>query len=174
VFLKREIQDQIPSIKKQNLRHEEFAQKSMNDLFYPDILKKSLTIQFNYPSSIVALNNGNGNFTVNKLPPMSQISSINSIQPIDINEDGYMDLISGGNQSGFPPQFGKLDASYGDVLINDRKGGFTWIDAKQSGLQIRGEVRDIKEISTSTNKFFLFARNNDFPVLYQLNKIKSK
>lgn len=174
VFLKREIQDQIPSIKKQNLRHEEFAKKSMNDLFSPDIFKKSLVIQFNYNSSIVALNNGNGNFTVNKLPPMSQISSINIIQPIDINQDGYMDLISGGNQSGFPPQFGKLDASYGDVLINDRKGGFTWIDAKQSGLQIRGEVRDIKEISTSTNKFFLFARNNDFPVLYQLNKIKSK
>ncbi|HEV8080473.1 MAG TPA: VCBS repeat-containing protein [Chitinophagaceae bacterium] len=175
VFLKREIQDQIPSIKKQNLRHEEFAKKSMGDLFSAEVCKKCLVKQFTYPSSIVALNKGNGNFTVQKLPPMAQISCINAINPIDINKDGYIDLLVGGNQSGFPPQFGRLDASYGDVFINDRKGGFTWLDANHSGLKIKGEVRDIKEISTTKNKYFLFARNNDFPLLYQLNnKLKSK
>ncbi len=175
VFLKHEIQDQIPSIKKQNLKHEEYAKKSMSDLFSPEVCKKCLVKQFNYAPSIVALNKGNGNFVIKKLPPMVQISSINSIHTIDINHDGYIDLVLGGNQSGFPPQFGRLDASYGDVLINDRKGGFTWLDATKTGLDIRGEVRDIKEIPFLKNKYLLFLRNNDYPVLYQLNtKIKSK
>ena len=175
VFLKRDLQDQIPAIKKQNLRHEEFAKKSMSDLFSPEVCKKCLVKQFNYPSSIIALNKGNGNFVIKKLPPLAQVSSINTIHPMDVNQDGYIDLILGGNQSGFPPQFGRLDASYGDVLINDRKGGFIMMDANQSELVIKGEVRDIKEIPSSKNKYLLFLRNNDYPVLYKLNnKIKSK
>ena len=175
VFLKRDLQDQIPAIKKQNLRHEEFAKKSMSDLFSPEVCKKCLVKQFNYPSSIIALNKGNGNFVIKKLPPLAQVSSINTIHPMDVNQDGYIDLILGGNQSGFPPQFGRLDASYGDVLINDRKGSFIMMDANQSGLVIKGEVRDIKEIPSSKNKYLLFLRNNDYPVLYKLNnKIKSK
>lgn len=169
VFLKREVQDQIPAIKKQNLRHEEFARKSITDLFPAEVLKKSIVKQFNYHSSIIALNSGNGKFIIKKLPPMSQTSSVNSIYPFDINKDGYKDLVLGGNQSGYPPQFGRLDASYGDVLINDRKGGFIWIDAIRSGLQIRGEIRDIQEVASLKNKYLLFLRNNDFPVLYKVN-----
>lgn len=113
VFLKREVQDQIPAIKKQNLRHEDFAKKSMNELFSPEVCKKCLVKQFNYSSSITALNNGNGKFTIKKLPTMTQLSSINTIYPIDIDRDGYIDLISGGNQSGFPPQFGRLMRALG-------------------------------------------------------------
>jgi hypothetical protein len=169
VFLKHELQDQIPSIKKQNLKHEEYAKKSMADLFSPEVCKKCLVKQFNYTSSIVALNKGNGNFVIKKLPPMAQTSSITAIDTIDINHDGYVDLILGGNQSGFPPQFGRLDASYGQVLLNDRKSGFTIIDANRSGLAIKGEVRDIKNIYSLQKQHLLFLRNNDYPVLYQLS-----
>ncbi|MEJ7675966.1 MAG: VCBS repeat-containing protein [Chitinophagaceae bacterium] len=68
VFLKREVQDQIPAIKKQNLRHEDFAKKSMGDLFSPEVCKNCTVRQFNYSSSIVALNKGNGSFIIKKLP----------------------------------------------------------------------------------------------------------
>ena len=100
---------------------------------------------------------------------MSQLSCINSIQPIDINEDGFIDLVSGGNQFGFTPQFEKLDGSFGDVLINDGKGNFIWQDAKKTGLDIGGELRDIATIKTSKGTFLLFTQNNDYPLLYKLN-----
>ncbi len=48
VFLKRELQDQIPAMKKQNLKHEEYATKSVQELFGPAISKASVR-QFNYP-----------------------------------------------------------------------------------------------------------------------------
>ena len=56
---------------------------------------------------------------------MLQLSSVNSLQLTDVNGDGYTDIIAGGNEFGFLPQFGRLDASFGNVLLNDGKGHFT-------------------------------------------------
>jgi hypothetical protein len=168
VFLKHDLQDEVPFIKKQNLQHADYAKKSIQDLFPADLLNRSLIKQFNYTNSCVAINNGNGNFTVQKLPVMAQISSINAINCIDMNNDGKIDLVIGGNEDNFFPQFGRLDASFGNVLINDGKGNFTCMDCIKSGLSVRGQVKDIKEIDADKNRYLLFLRNNDFPVLYKI------
>jgi hypothetical protein len=47
--------------------------------------------------SIVAINKGNGKFEIQLLPKV-QFSSVNAICPLDINNDGYIDLVLGGNQ----------------------------------------------------------------------------
>ncbi len=172
VFLKHEMQDQIPALKKENFRHEEFATKTIQEFFPSDILNKAIVRQFNYPSSIIAINKGNGNFVIQKLPPMAQLSCVNAIQPVDINGDGFTDLILGGNKYGFPPQFGRLDASYGDVLLNDGKGAFTWLPSDHSGLEVAGEIRDIVEMKEKNKTCLLFLRNDDYPVLYEVSKNK--
>ncbi|MGN6165702.1 MAG: VCBS repeat-containing protein [Flavisolibacter sp.] len=169
VFLKRDIEDQFPLIKKNNLRNEEYAGKTIQELFSHDLLSKSLQKHVNYTSSSVAINNGNGAFSVHKLPVRTQLSCVNVIHCMDVNHDGHVDLVLGGNQFGFLPQFERLDASLGDVLINDGKGGFIWQDAVQTGLKLRGEVRDISAIKTGNKNYLLFLQNNEFPVLYQLN-----
>jgi enediyne biosynthesis protein E4 len=169
VFLKSEVQDQLPFIKKENLHHREYAVKAMQDLFPKQLVKTSLVKNFTNPSSCVAINNGNGNFTLVKLPLMSQMSCINAIIPVDVNNDGFVDLVTGGNQFGFLPQFEKLDASFGDVLINDGKGNFTWQQDKKCGISLRGEVRDIALLKNKNETRLLFLRNNDFPALYKLN-----
>ncbi|MEP6950727.1 MAG: FG-GAP-like repeat-containing protein, partial [Ginsengibacter sp.] len=167
VFLKHEIQDQIPSLKKQNLKHSEYAKKTMRELFPGEQLNDATVKLFNYPSSIIALNKGDGKFVIEKLPPMAQISSTNAILQMDVNNDGFIDLILGGNNFGFLPQFGRLDASYGDILINDHHGGFTRLDYFHSGLEVKGEVRDIKEIRTANKNYILFMVNDEYPVLYE-------
>jgi hypothetical protein len=100
---------------------------------------------------------------------MSQLSCINAILPIDINGDGFIDLVTGGNQFGFLPQFEKLDGSFGDVLINNGKAGFTWQENSISGLNLRAEVRDIKTIRNSKGVFVLFLQNNNYPLMFKLN-----
>jgi enediyne biosynthesis protein E4 len=169
VFLKHEMEQELPSLKKENLKHAEFAKKSIQDLLPAPTLEQATVKTFDYPSSIIAINLGNGQFRIQKLPPMAQLSSVNAIKCLDINGDGFPDLVLGGNEYGFLPQFGRLDASYGDVLLNNGKGQFNWIDPKHSGLQLPGQIRDIGELDDNTNRYLLFLRNDDYPALYLVN-----
>ncbi|MBS1655205.1 MAG: FG-GAP repeat protein, partial [Bacteroidetes bacterium] len=170
VFLKHNLEDQFPYLKKQNLRHEVFATKTVQELFGDDMMRTASVKTFNYCSSIIARNAGGGNFVIEKLPPIVQFSSVNAINCTDVNDDGKPDIIMGGNQYGFPPQFGRLDANYGIVMINNGNGKFKVMDASSSGIQLTGQVRDIKEIKSGNTKGVLFLRNEDYPVLYKLKK----
>jgi enediyne biosynthesis protein E4 len=169
VFLKRDLQDQLPSLKKQSIKHGEFAKKSIQELFPGAVLKKAKMKEFNYSASIVALNKGNGRFDIHELPTRVQLSSVNAIAIEDVNSDDLPDIIVGGNQFGFLPQFERLDASFGDVLINNGKGQFTVMDNRKTGLALRGEIRDIKPVVLNGSKQYLFLQNNDFPVLLRVN-----
>jgi enediyne biosynthesis protein E4 len=170
VFLKREITDQIVSLKKQNLKYVDFATKSIQDLFSQDVLKNSTVKTFTYSSSIIALNEGNGKFKIVRLPDAVQFSCVNAILCTDMNGDGNVDLVMGGNNFGLQPQFSRLDASYGHVLINDGKGNFKEMPSSQTGLELRGEIRDIKLIEEKQKSYLLFLQNNEYPVMYRLNK----
>lgn len=170
VFLKRELTEQIPSLTKQNLKHDDYAKKTIQQLFPAELIEKSTVNQFNYSSSCIAINEGNGNFTIHKLPMEVQLSSVNAILCTDVNGDGIKDLVLGGNEFGFLPQFCRIDASYGHVLFNDGNGQYTWLSSFQSGLQVTGQVRDIISMPGENNNNILFLRNDDFPVLYNIRK----
>ena len=133
-------------------------------------MKQCQVKQFNYAASIVAINNGDGNFIVQKLPAIVQLSSVNAISTVDINNDGFADLVLAGNRYDFLPQFERQDASFGNVLINNKKGGFTLMEPAQSGLQIKGEVKDIEQFKNANNNYLLFLRNDDYPALFQIKK----
>jgi hypothetical protein len=170
VFLKREITDQFPGLKKDNLKHSDYAKKSIQDLFSKEVLQAADKLQFNYCASVVAINKGDGSFLVKQLPMAVQLSSVNAICATDINGDGRADLVVGGNMFSFPPQFGRLDASYGAVLMGKGDGSFNVMEQKYSGLSLRGEIRDIQTIKTKSGDRLLFLQNNEQPVLYKLHQ----
>ena len=99
---------------------------------------------------------------------MVQLSSVNSIQYTDLNGDGFPDLILGGNEFGFLPQFSRLYGSFGDVLVNDGRGNFTFMENVKSGLNLQGQVRDIALIRGQKKTRVLFLINDEFPVLFEL------
>jgi enediyne biosynthesis protein E4 len=172
VFLKHDVEDLLPSIKKKNLRHHLFAEKTIQELFAPEQMTRAVTKQFNYASSCIAYNEGMGKFSVQQLPPMIQLSSVNAITCTDLNNDGRKDMVIGGNKFWFPTQFGRLDASLGSVLINNGKRNFSWLYPEQSGLNIHGEVRDIQAITHAGKTRLLFLINDDFPLLYSIADTK--
>jgi hypothetical protein len=168
VFLKHEMQDQLPSIKKQNLKNHDYAGKTIQELFSPEELHKALVKQFNFTPSCIAYNRSGGNFDIKPLPPMVQLSSVNAIRCADLNHDGLPDLVLGGNNFTYPPQFGRLDASLGHVLLNEGKGQFKWLYPDASGLDITGMVRDIAFIRGAGKEYLLFLINDEFPALYEI------
>lgn len=170
VFLKRDITEQIPELKKQNLRYKEFANKSIQELFPSEQLSKSVVKQINYTSTCVAINNGNGQFSVQPLPDQVQFSQVNAVLIKDMNADGRNDLVLAGNKFGFLPQFERLDACFGYVLINTGKAQFSILPPRESGLGLYGQVRDIQPVISGTTDLLLFLQNNDYPALYKLRK----
>ncbi len=89
---------------------------------------------------------------------------------MDINGDGKVDIVAGGNRFVFPPQFGRLDASYGHVLINQGQGQYKWLEPAESGLSERGEIRAIESIAGKSKKHYLLIVQNDkTPVLFKMN-----
>lgn len=173
VFMRREMAEQIPSLKKQNLKHQDYASKTVSELF-ENTLSKAQKLTVNYSSTCIAYNNGKGKFTIKPLPLPVQLSSVNSIDVADINNDGFPDLLLGGNFYDMLPQLCRLDASFGHVLINNRKGEFDVIPMKQSGINVPGQVRDIIHFSFQKQQQFLFLVNNAAPVWYQLQISNSK
>jgi hypothetical protein len=168
VFMKNELESQLPVLKKQNLHNAEYAAKNMHDLFSREQLEKSVVKQINYSSSCIAFNEGKGNFRIQKLPLPVQLSSAKAILPVDLNADGFIDLVIGGNEFGFQPQLGRLDASDGEVLINDGRGNFSVIDPVMTGLKLPAQLRSIALLKIKANTAVLFLQNNEFPVLYAL------
>jgi hypothetical protein len=166
--MKRDLTEQLPSLKKLTLKHEDLATKSIQDLFPADLLAKSLVKTINYSASCIAINEGQGKFTIRKLPLATQLSCVNAILCTDVNHDGYPDLVMGGNCFGFLPQFARMDASFGHVLLSDGKGGFTPLSNKQSGLQLNGVIRDIKEVPAKKGSYLLVLQNDEYPVLYKM------
>ena len=168
VFMKGEMQEQIPLLKKENLNYEIYAKKAFQELFKKELLDKAAMKLYNYTSSIIAWGKGNGQFDIQRLPNEVQFSSLNAMVSTDVNADGKTDVVLGGNQFGFLPQFGRLDANYGLVLINKGKRVLEVVEDKQSGLAITGQVRDMVLLQQGVQKKVLFFRNNQAPVFMKL------
>ena len=170
VFMKHEMEDQIPTLKKQNLKHRDYAAKPIQELFSAELIRTCKVRQFNYGASVIAINQGNDNFSVQKLPTDIQLSSVNAIHCTDLDGDGKPDIVLGGNEFGFLPQFDRLDASVGAVLLNKGQGSLLMLSSTESGMYVNGQVRDIQEIKSGNEKYLLYLRNDMFPVLFKVRR----
>ena len=170
VFLKKELTDQFPGLKKQNLKHADYATKTIQQLFKKELIDKAAVKTFNYCSSIIAINDGKGNFNIQKLPVRLQLSSVNALVVSDVNNDGKPDVIAGGNNFNLPPQFGRLDASFGDVLINKGNSVFEWMSPALSGIKLSGQIKDIKQLQGKDGRYFIVTQNDKAPLLYKQTK----
>ena len=174
VFLKRDLTDQIVVLKKSNLKYDDFGKKAIQDLFEPQLISSSVVRTYNYPSSCIAWNEGNGKFSVQKLDPRIQYSTVNAILCEDINNDGRKDLILGGNKYDLLPQFGRLDASYGEVLLNLGNRKLELASSSVTGILVDGQVRDIISInSPGKNKLISFILNQKRPVFFSVRGKRS-
>jgi hypothetical protein len=78
-----------------------------------------------------------------------------------VNNDGNLDLIMGGNNFEFKPQFSRLDASYGNVLLGNGNLGFSWQDYKASGFSIKEEIKHLIQFKDADGSGYLIAAIND-------------
>jgi hypothetical protein len=170
-WLKGEMEKEIPQLKKKFLKFKSYAGRQFSEIFSPEELKQATILTVNETRTAVFLNDGKGRFTMRALPMQAQLSPVFATLVYDLNRDGLNDIFLAGNFFGLKPQTGRLDASYGTLFLQDQQHQFHYFTPKQSGLFVRGEVRDAVILNASHKKpLVLVARNNDNLLLFQKTK----
>lgn len=166
MILRHDLVGLLPYLKKKYLKYESFVHQAITDVFTADQLRKAIKLEAFTMSSTVFINNKNGGFSAQALPAAAQFSPVYAIDATDVNRDGNIDLIVGGNFYESKPEAGIYDASYGLLLTGNGKGQFNAQRSATSGLHTKGAVRDIVTIKKGKKNLLIIARNNNVPELY--------
>ena len=139
--LRHSLIDQMKSLKKKFPNYKTFKNADLNSMFSSKLLEEAYVCSINTLSTIALKNNGNFNFSEISLPKQVQFSPVYSITHADVDKDGDMDLLMGGNLYNVKPEAGIYDASYGLFLENTPKGLIFQPNGK--GFNITGEIRSL-------------------------------
>lgn len=157
-----ELAAQLPNLRKKYTDYKSYSEAQTSDILTFLDEKESFTNKINELSSGILLNQ-NGELSFSKLPIAAQFSVVNAISVKDINGDKLPDLLLAGNNSKMRIRIGNLDANHGQVFINKGKGIFEFIPQSKSGLNLRGDVKNMAWIG---NKL-LFGFNNAPTKMFQ-------
>ena len=138
-----EVLGQVNFLKKRYLDFKSFAEVKMEDLFSSEEREGAHSIFINRLETSYYKLGDKGKFEIRTLPIEVQFSPAFTIESMDLNRDGHLDMIIGGNLLDTKLKFGKLDASHGLVLLGNGSGTFQVLSSSTSGISQKGEIRGI-------------------------------
>ena len=159
---------QMPFISEKIPSFEEFANASIEDIYGSEILdayeRKVTSFE-----SIILINKGNNQFDIEKLPQIAQSLPILTSDIIDINNDGYEDIIIAGNIYNTEVETPRLDNQFALILVSDKDTGYNTIGPEKSGLYLSGNTKSIKVIDNENIKI-LVGNNNSSLEIFEIRK----
>jgi hypothetical protein len=162
-----ELLDQMVSMRSRFTDYASYSKATVNELFSDKELESAQVLEINTMESFYLENQG-GKFIPKMLPKLAQSFPIRAILPTDLNGDGILDLILGGNENFTRIRIGMIDAGLGLVLLGDGKGNFKPLSPSESGLAIKGDIKAILELNTEGVKQILFGIHQQAIETYQL------
>ncbi len=160
LVLRHDLITQLPGLKKKYNLYEDYRDATINDMFDADQLKSALQLDAYTMESAFFLNKGNGNFERQSLPMEAQFAPVNDILVDDLDGDGHLDLLLGGNFYYAKPEVGRYDASYGTFLKGDGRGNFKFIPNRETGLKIEDQVSNFVALEVNGRYSIMVAKNN--------------
>jgi hypothetical protein len=152
---------QIPGLRNKYPLHTNYKEQTIEDIFTEEQIRTSAKSFIYNTQTSIAWNNGNGTFDLESLPLEAQFAPVYGILVEDVDHDGNLDILIGGNFYRSKPEVGIYDGSYGLVLKGNGKGMFAPLKAERSGFLVKGEIRDFLHIKVNDTDFILVALNND-------------
>ncbi|WP_057940017.1 VCBS repeat-containing protein [Algoriphagus resistens] len=154
-----ELLDQMAGMRSKFTDYASYSNAKIEDLFTVQQLEEAQVLVANSLESIYLENTGSG-FKARPLPSEAQAFPIYAIQSLDVNADGNMDLILGGNQTFTRIRIGVIDAGFGLVMLGDGKGTFRPLSPSESGIGIKGDIKSILYLQSSGESSVLFGIHN--------------
>ncbi|MBI4410352.1 MAG: VCBS repeat-containing protein [Gemmatimonadetes bacterium] len=155
----------IPRLRGRYASYADFGAARIEDVFPASELRKAQVREAYLFASSVALNNGDGTFTLQPLPIQAQFAPVNAVLADDFDGDARTDLLVAGNFYGAPPVLGRYDASYGLLLRGKGEGRLEPVDMEVSNVVIQGEVRDLEVVRHADGGRLIVAARNDDSLL---------
>jgi hypothetical protein len=147
-----------------------FAQATIPQLFGAALVPQALHYEADTFASMYLHNDGGGKFTASPLPNFAQISPIKGIVAHDVDGDGHLDLIVGGNLYNAEPNTPRADAGNGLWLKGDGRGHFTPVSPRESGFLAPLDVAGLVLINTPAGKAVLVANSGDSLQVFAIRK----
>ncbi len=151
----------IPRLRRRYPTYASFGASRVEDIFSASDLRQATVREARVFASSVALNNGNGTFTLKPLPVEAQVAPIRAALAGDLDGDGRTDLVVVGNSYGQAPVFGRYDASYGLLLSGLGDGTFRAVDMEDSDLLIEGQARRLAWLTWARGGRLIAVARND-------------
>jgi enediyne biosynthesis protein E4 len=161
-YSRDELLDQLPALKKTYLTYDLYSSVQQDEIIKKFPSSKPEVLKIHTLETCLWVQE-NGQFIKRTLPIEAQFSPTYAILVEDLNRDGFADILLAGNQEHSRVRIGKIDANYGQLFLNDQNGGFQYIPQRRSGLQIKGDVRDIQKIGST----IFFGINNSKMRVYE-------
>ncbi|MCJ7465642.1 MAG: VCBS repeat-containing protein [Maribacter sp.] len=158
---------QIPSLKGKLLYYKDYGTATCSDLFGAENLKDAKILDLNKVGSTLFLNTGN-HFEGVELPREIQYSNVDAIEVMDVNKDGVLDIILGGNQYLVKPQFGRMDASNGWLVLGNLSSEQKYGYKSVKDLGINGQIRNFAFLPYQSKLLLLTAINDDDFQIYDI------
>ena len=150
---------QMPFITDKFKTYNEFANATLTDV-YGEKLETSVALEASEFHSVVLINKGNSVFEKRALPERAQYFPILDSEVLDLNKDGFEDLIVVGNIYDTEVETPRLDCGTGLVLISDHKGGFQALEWTESGLFIDQDIKSMIKVNSGETQHLLMGINN--------------
>ena len=167
---KSDLTSQLPQLKKSVLHYGDYASKTYEDLLTVEQRKGAIEYTTITLQSAVLWNFGNNQYRVEPLPIEAQVSPIFSIIADDLDGDKIVDLFLCGNFYGLKPEVGRQNSNHGIFLKGNEKGEFKYLTSSITGLDVKGEVHDARELQIPhKGKTILIGRNNMPAMIFQIN-----
>jgi len=159
---------QLPHLKKKFLHYSSYKNPTIDEILTAEEKSLSAVLHAEMFESIYLESNGDS-FKIKVLPATAQFSTIEAILIEDFNEDGFLDVILGGNRTSVQTDQGVYDAGIGLVLLGKSNGELVSLDPMASGFIVRGLVRDIARVISGKDRKFIISRNNDTVLTFKVN-----
>ncbi|NND52182.1 MAG: VCBS repeat-containing protein, partial [Flavobacteriaceae bacterium] len=150
---------QMPFISEKMPSFNEFANASLEDI-YGEKIGTAYQREANQFKSILLLNKGNGQFSKIYLPHMVQTMPVMDAAVMDVNKDGFEDLILVGNIYNTEVETPRLDNPYGLILLSNGTDNYDVIGPETSGFYINGDAKSVEIIQNGEKTLILVGCNN--------------
>ncbi|MEX0812778.1 MAG: VCBS repeat-containing protein [Chitinophagales bacterium] len=152
--------DRIAGFSKKYYKHADFASADMEEIFGKEPLDKALHLKVHTTASVYLENKGKGTFKIHQLPIAAQVAPVKAMQVLDYNKDSNPDILLAGNFFHTETERGSYTAQKGLLLEGDGNGGFTALQAPESGFYANGDCRFIEILNKQNKPLILLGRND--------------